>query len=124
MKDTAADVTFPGLLYHGFSIGVEIGHIVRDEGSGVQLRRNDAPSMSRDFLLAGNEGLQHVAYWTKTFETDLERIVQLGYTIGQEGYVGTPGRFAYLSTEAHPGTMVELSDNRVEAGSTSTFNPG
>jgi hypothetical protein len=74
-------------------------------------QRNDAPSMYRDFLLAGNEGLQHVAYWTKTFEADLERIVQLGYTIGHERHVGTPGRFVYLSTEAHPGTVVELSDN-------------
>lgn len=25
-------------------------------------QRNDAPSMYRDFLAAGNEGLQHVAY--------------------------------------------------------------
>ncbi len=31
--------------------------------------------------------------------------------IYREGHVGTPGRFAYLSTEAHPGTVVELSDN-------------
>ncbi len=54
--------------------------------------------MYRDFLQAGHEGLQHVAYWTKTFDTDLERIVQLGYEIGQEGHVGTPGRFAYLAT--------------------------
>ena len=74
-------------------------------------QRNEAPSMYRDFLQAGHEGLQHVAYWTKTFEADLERILQLGYGIGQEGHVGTPGRFAYLATEAHPGTVVELSDN-------------
>jgi hypothetical protein len=25
--------------------------------------------------------------------------------------VGIPGRFVYLSTESHPGTVVELSDN-------------
>jgi hypothetical protein len=67
--------------------------------------------MYLDFLQTGHEGLQHVAYWTKTFESDLERILRLGYTIGQEGHVGTPGRFAYLSTESHPGTVVELSDN-------------
>ncbi len=27
-------------------------------------QRNDAPSMYRDFLAGGHEGLQHVEYWT------------------------------------------------------------
>ena len=27
-------------------------------------QHNDAPSMYRDFLAAGREGLQHLAYWT------------------------------------------------------------
>jgi len=66
--------------------------------------------MYRDFLLAGHEGLQHVAYWTRQLEDDLARVLQAGYTIGQEGRVGSPGRFVYLQTEAHPGTVVELSD--------------
>ena len=74
-------------------------------------QRNDAPSMYRDFLQAGNEGLQHVAYWTKTFEADLARALDAGYEIGQSGHVGSPGRFAYLATQGHPGTVVELSDN-------------
>jgi hypothetical protein len=40
----------------------------------------------------------------------LDRILKAGYTIGQSGYVGTPGRFVYLLTEAHPDTVVELSE--------------
>ena len=36
-------------------------------------QRNDAPSMYRDFLAAGHEGLQHIAYWTEDFDRDLER---------------------------------------------------
>lgn len=74
-------------------------------------QRNDAPSMYRDFLNAGHEGLQHLAYWTTRFEDDLARVLRAGYSIGHEGRVGHPGRFAYLQTEAHPGTVVELSDN-------------
>ncbi len=74
-------------------------------------QRNEAPSMYLDFLQAGHEGLQHVAYWTQNFEADLARILHAGYTIGQSGHVGTPGRFVYLLTEAHAGTGVELSDN-------------
>lgn len=73
-------------------------------------QRNEAPSMYRDFLHTGHEGLQHVAYWTRQFEDDLTRVLKAGYTIGQEGSVGHPGRFVYLETEAHPGTVVELSD--------------
>lgn len=71
---------------------------------------NDEPSMYRDFLAAGREGLQHVAYWTETMDADLARMETLGFTIGQSGTVGENGRFVYYATEAHPGTVVELSE--------------
>jgi hypothetical protein len=74
-------------------------------------QRNDAPSMYRDFLDAGHEGLQHVAYWTRDFDADFERSQKLGYTVGQSGDVGGPdGRMVYFATEAHPGTVIELSE--------------
>ena len=71
---------------------------------------NDAPSMYRDFLAAGREGLQHVAYWTEKMDEDLARLASLGYQVGQSGTVGENGRFVYYTTEAHPGTVVELSE--------------
>ncbi len=74
-------------------------------------QRNDAPSMYRDFLAAGHEGLQHVAYWTRDFDTDLDRILDLGVEIGHRGQSGGPdGRFVYFETQGHPGTVVELSE--------------
>lgn len=74
-------------------------------------QRNDAPSMYRDFLYAGHEGLQHIAYWTQRFDADLEGLLAAGYRIGQSGEAGGPdGRFVYLETEFHPGTVVELSE--------------
>ena len=76
-------------------------------------QHNDAPSMWHDFLNAGHEGLQHFAYWLDTpaaMEAALERVAALGYEIGQSGTVGENGRFVYLRTEAHPGTVVELSE--------------
>lgn len=74
-------------------------------------QRNDSPSMYLDFLAAGHEGLQHVAYWTREFDEDFERIQKLGYTVGQSGEVGGPdGRMVYFATEAHPGTVIELSE--------------
>ena len=74
-------------------------------------QRNDAPSMYKDFLDAGREGLQHVAYWTREYQTLYDRALSLGYTVGHEGQIGgEQGRFAYFDTEGHPGTIVELSD--------------
>ncbi len=73
-------------------------------------QKNDRPSMYRDFLAAGREGLQHVAHWTGSMDEDLARLDGLGYEIAQSGRVGEDGRFVYFDTEAHPGTVVELSE--------------
>ncbi len=74
-------------------------------------QRNDAPSMYQEFLAAGREGLQHVAYWSTDYQAVYDRVLALGYTVGQEGQIGgAQGRFAYFDTEAHPGTVIELSD--------------
>jgi hypothetical protein len=99
--------------YKGQPSPVDVSIALANSGTlQVELiqQRNDAPSMYRDFLAAGHEGLQHVAYWTTHFEADLSRLVAAGYSIGQSGRVGQPGRFIYFLTEAHPGTVVELSD--------------
>jgi len=40
----------------------------------------------------------------------LARVAALGYTIGQSGSTGENGRFVYLCTEGHAGTVVELSE--------------
>lgn len=72
--------------------------------------RNDAPSMYRDFLQAGNTGLQHVAYWTEDYEADLARLTAQGFKAVMSGEVGEKGRFVYFDTEYHPGTVIELSE--------------
>ena len=78
-------------------------------------QRNDAPSMYREFLDAGHEGLQHLAYWTDDFQGLYDRALHLGYRVGHEGQIGgEKGRFAYFDTAggpgAHPGTVIEISD--------------
>jgi Glyoxalase/Bleomycin resistance protein/Dioxygenase superfamily len=82
---------------------------------GVQIeliqQRNDAPSMCREFLDAGREGLQHVAYWSRDYQALYDRALELGYVVGQEGCIGGPlGRFAYFDTEHDPATVIEISD--------------
>lgn len=72
---------------------------------------NDAPSMYRDFLAAGNEGVQHIAYWSEDYQALYDKALANGFTVGQEGYFGgEDGRFAYLETEHHPGSVIEISD--------------
>jgi hypothetical protein len=73
--------------------------------------RNDVPSMYRDFLRAGHQGVQHVAYWTESFDADLGRAEALGFKVCMGGEVGDKGRFVYFETDAsQPGTVVELSE--------------
>jgi hypothetical protein len=72
--------------------------------------RNDVPSMYRDFQQAGHEGLQHVAYWTRQYDADLERLLARGFKPVMGGEVGENGRFIYFDTEYHPGTVIELSE--------------
>lgn len=74
-------------------------------------QRNDAPSLYKEFLDAGHEGLQHVAFWTTDYQSVYDRALSLGYVVGHEGQIGgEQGRFAYFDTQQHPGTVLELSD--------------
>ncbi len=100
--------------YRGEASAIDVSIALANSGAlQIELiqQRNDAPSMYRDFLAADREGLQHVAYWTETFDADVERLAAAGYTVGQSGAIGgANGRFVYYTTEAHPGTVVELSE--------------
>jgi len=74
-------------------------------------QRNDAPSMYREFLDSGREGLQHLAYWSMDYQALYDRALSLGYKVAHEGQIGgEQGRFAYLDTETHTGTVIEISD--------------
>src|SRR4051812_419224 len=66
-------------------------------------QRNDAPSMYKEFLDSGREGLQHMSYWTRDYQGLYDRALSLGYKVGHEGQIGgEQGRFAYFDTQAHP----------------------
>jgi catechol 2,3-dioxygenase-like lactoylglutathione lyase family enzyme len=73
--------------------------------------RNDVPSMYRDFRLAGHQGVQHVAYWTEDFDTDLARAEAAGFRVCMGGEVGANGRFVYFEDHSPlPGMTIELSE--------------
>jgi len=106
-------VPIEGYHYGGQAFEVENSVALANSGF-VQVEliqtRNDAPSMYRDFMQRGHMGLQHVAYWTRTFDDDLARMLALGFDGQMEGCVGVNGRFVYFAQEAHPGTVIELSE--------------
>jgi len=106
-------VPVDGFRYRGEPSDVDASIALSNSGP-LQIEliqpRNDAPSLWRYFLAAGHEGLQHVAYWTETMDAALDAIAARGVEIGQQGSIGEDGRFVYLLTEAHPGTVVEVSE--------------
>ena len=65
--------------------------------------------MYRDFLAAGNEGMQHWSSWPENYDEIYQRALATGYTVGHEG--DSPrGRFVYFRNEGHPGTVIEMAD--------------
>lgn len=73
-------------------------------------QRNDAPSMYRDFIRSGQEGMHHVAYWTEQFDDHKQIFLENGYQIGHSGNVGEDGRFIYFAHAEAPGNVIELSE--------------
>lgn len=99
--------------YRGEPSAVEVSIALANWGDlQIELiqQRNDAPSMYRDFLERGQEGLQHIACWYDDLDAPLEEAGRLGLRVGQSGCIGERGRFAYLETESHGGTVVEISE--------------
>jgi hypothetical protein len=109
----AERVPVQNFRYKGEPSPIEVSVALANSGPlQIELlqQRNDAPSMYKAFMDAGHLGLQHIAYWTESFDEDLARATATGLKVGMSGEVGAKGRYAYFETETHPGTVVELSE--------------
>lgn len=77
-------------------------------------QHDDTPSIYREFIDAGRQGMQHVSSWTTTEEQQKKRTVLLeqGYTLAQECVIASSGvRLLYFDTEQGDGAcMFEISD--------------
>jgi hypothetical protein len=100
--------------HRGRASNVELSIALANSGDlQIELiqQRNAAPSMFKEFLDSGREGLQHVAFWTTSYQAVYDRALAEGYELGHEGQIGgEQGRFAYFDTQTHPGTVIEISD--------------
>jgi catechol 2,3-dioxygenase-like lactoylglutathione lyase family enzyme len=101
-----------GFLYRGQPSDPHVSIALANSGrTQIELiqQRNDAPSMYRDFLASGPEGLQHVSTWPVDYEATLARAQAAGHRIGQQGETNR-GPFAYFETEgAHRGSCMEIA---------------
>jgi catechol 2,3-dioxygenase-like lactoylglutathione lyase family enzyme len=99
--------TYAGRRYDEVHISIALAN-----SGAVQLeliqQRCGTPSMYRDFLAAGHEGMQHWSSWPANYDEIYQRALATGYTVGQEG--DSPrGRFVYFRNEGHPGTVIEMA---------------
>ena len=109
----------PDFVYYGQPSAVDISLALANSGS-VQIeliqQHNEAPSMYKQFLDAGpvpireSGGVQHLGYGTHDFPGAMDKALAAGYVVAQQGTGGSRGPFAYLCTEWHRGTVIELMD--------------
>lgn len=108
-----AHAPFQDFVYRGRPSKPDVAIALANSGPlQIELiqQHNDAPSLYRDYLSAGQEGLQHIAYWTTNFVADRQRAIDLGFRVGHEGVTGRYGPFVYFESSGHHGTVLELSD--------------
>ena len=74
-------------------------------------QHDDAPSIYTEFSRGGRSGLQHMGVMTDSVDGDLEQLARIGVEPIQHGRTGWGARFAYVSTDFHPGGMIELIEN-------------
>jgi hypothetical protein len=67
---------------------------------------DDTPSTYREFLDSGQQGLHHVAYWTRDYDDEHARALERGWQCVQSG----PLRFAYYETTPPLHGLVELTE--------------
>jgi hypothetical protein len=71
-------------------------------------QHNDVPSIFTEFRARGLTGMQHVGVLTDSVDRDVELLARQGVHPVQHGKTTAGLRFAYMSTDFHPGGMVEL----------------
>ena len=71
-------------------------------------QHNASPSIYSEFQDKGLCGMQHMGVITTDLDADLAKLKPLGITPVQWGTVANGMRFAYVSSDYHPGAMIEL----------------
>ena len=73
-------------------------------------QHNDAPTLYREFLDAGHEGLHHHAWWVEEIDPVIAGAVAAGWREVCFGDAGGAARFTYLEHAELPGVTAELME--------------
>lgn len=107
-------VQFAETFYKGTPITVDMS-VAAGQWGPVQVELvqqfNDARSIYTEFPGRDLGGLQHVGVMTDSVERDLTHLRAAGIDPVQWGSTANGIRFAYLSTDHHPGAMIELIEH-------------
>jgi hypothetical protein len=103
-----------GAQYRGKPTDMRISLAFAQSGS-VQIeliqQLNDAPSLFKDFLDSGRDGLQHLAFWTQNFDADMARYRDAGYSVVQTaGLNGPNNRNAFIVRQSDDELAIEISE--------------
>lgn len=77
------------------------------------VQNDPGPSVYRDTLEERGCGLHHIAYFTREFDKESQRLLDLGYIRAFEVTTGPElgrKRVTYFDTRAHLGVMIELCE--------------
>jgi hypothetical protein len=97
---TATDIDMTVAIAHWGSLQIEL-----------ICQRNAVPSIFTEFAARDIGGLQHMGVITESVDRDLARLALRGIEPVQHGTTRAGLRFAYISTDRYPGTMIELIES-------------
>lgn len=105
-------VVLEDVRYRGQPTDIDFGMAIAYWGD-VQVeiihQRNDAPSIYKEWLDAGHEGLHHTCVLVEDMTNAREVCAKAGFEVIQEGKIpGGFGEVIYVDTGGGPGTIVEI----------------
>ncbi len=73
-------------------------------------QHDDTPSVYREFLDAGHQGLHHHAWWVDDYGPAAQRVTDAGWYTVTSGDSGGLAQFSYFERPELPGVVVELME--------------
>ena len=107
-------IAFGDVWFRGAPLRLDLSVAIAQWGEiQVELvtQHDASPSIYREFAALHGEGLQHVGVMTASVDEHLRRLASRGIEPVQHGATANGMRFAYVSTDAHPGGMIELIES-------------
>lgn len=115
---------FDELLYRGTPATLEVRVALCQIGD-MQLeliqQTSAGPSVFRDSVPKGHDGIHHVAKFSSAFDADLKKYSEAGIALATVGVANSGTRIAYLDTRASLSCMLELIDIETASGTLDFF---